>query len=132
MNTNDLFLKLGICKISLYSFIWPMSNPLVLTTVSLVYLIRFKWLMFLVNATKKDSKTDVTRKIGVGFTLAQTDIMKVLYSYIQYTHRHQFEWKFAGGNKASTEPLGWSPIVIYGALSLGKEPKRLNVQYEFP
>lgn len=54
-----------------------------LTTVPLVYLIRFNWLMFLVNATKKDSKTDVTRKIGVGFTLAQTDIMKVLYSYIQ-------------------------------------------------
>lgn len=32
---------------------WPMSNPLALSTVSLVYLIRYKQLTFRVNATKK-------------------------------------------------------------------------------
>ncbi len=93
-----------------------------LTTVSLVYLIRFKWFMFLVNTTKKDSKTNVTRKIGVGFTLAQTDIMKILYLYTVYTDINLSE-----SLREEIEPLGWSPIVIYSAFSLGKEPKWLNV-----
>lgn len=102
-----------------------------MSTVSLVYLIRCKRLTFPVNATKNDSTTDLRRKIWVGLTLAQTDIMKVLYPDIQYTHRHQFEGKFVGGNKGSTEPLGCTSIVIYGTLNLGKEQKQLNDQYEF-
>lgn len=55
----------------------------------------------------------------------------VSYSDNQYTNGYQFELKFVGGNKGSTDPLGWNSIAIYDTSSLGKEQKQLNDQYVF-